>query len=163
VPPEKWVEVAVAATIAVAALHALRPLLRQGEVWMALGFGLVHGLAFSSSLSGAGLTLWQHAQALLAFNLGIEAMQLLLVLLAMPALLYLSRTRAAWYAQLRRVLALLGLGLAGAWMLDRLGWWTFGAPTWAVEQPWVPVGAVGALWLLAVAAASLHRPRHAWG
>jgi len=163
VPPEKWVEVAVAATIAVAALHALRPLLRQGEVWMALGFGLVHGLAFSSSLSGAGLTLWQHAQALLAFNLGIEAMQLLLVLLAMPALLYLSRTRAAWYVQLRRVLALLGLGLAGAWMLDRLGWWTFDAPTWAVEQPWVPVGAVGALWLLAVAAASLRRPRHAWG
>lgn len=119
--PAQPVEVAVAATIAVAALHAWRPLFAYAEAWMALGFGLIHGMAFSASLSGAGLSPWQHAQALLAFNLGIEAMQLLALAVVMPPLLLLGRARPALYAALRRCSSVLASVLAVAWIVERLG------------------------------------------
>lgn len=119
--PSQPVEVAVAATIAVAAVHAWRPLFAKAEAWMALAFGLVHGMAFSASLSGAGLTPWQHAQALLAFNLGIEAMQLAAVVAVMPPLLMLSRASPAFYAALRRVVSAAAGVLALVWIAERLG------------------------------------------
>ena len=118
--PPAAVEVAVAATIALAAWHAWRPLFKSAEVWMALVFGVVHGLAFSGSLSGAGLTPWQHAQALFAFNLGIEAMQLLAVALVLPPLLALGRARPAMLEQLRRALAAGAGALSVLWMMQRV-------------------------------------------
>jgi hypothetical protein len=118
--PAATVEVAVAATIALAAWHAWRPLFARAESWMALGFGAIHGLAFSSSLSGAGLTPWQHAQALAAFNLGIEAMQLLAVALVLPPLLFLARVRPGALAWLRCVLAAGAGVLAIMWIVERL-------------------------------------------
>lgn len=122
VVPAQPVEVAVAATIAVAACHAWRPLFRQGEVMMALGLGLIHGLAFSASLSGAGLTFWQHAQALLAFNLGIEMMQLALLALVLPLLLALAHWRPVLYEHARRGTSLVALVAAAWWMAERLAW-----------------------------------------
>lgn len=119
--PSQPVEIAVAVSIAFAAVHAFRPLFAAGEVVMALGFGLVHGFAFSASLSGAGLTAWQHAQALLAFNLGIEAMQLVVVLAVMPPLLMLSRSSPGFYAALRRAAAVTAFALAALWVADRAG------------------------------------------
>lgn len=120
-PPSQPVEVAVAATIAIAAMHAWRPLFAHAEAWMALGFGLIHGMAFSASLSGAGLTPWQHAQALFAFNLGIEAMQLLALAAVMPPLLMLGRMRPLLYGAARRTAAVLACALALAWIAERLG------------------------------------------
>lgn len=119
--PVQAVEVAVALSIAVAALHALRPLFADAELVMAVLFGLVHGLAFSASLSGAGLTIWQHAQALLAFNLGIEAMQLILVALVVAPLLLVQRASAGGYRRLRQGAALVGLAMALLWAAERAG------------------------------------------
>lgn len=118
--PVAWVEALVAASIVVAAAHAARPLFAQAERAMALGFGLVHGLAFSASLSGAGLTPLQHAQALLAFNLGIEAFQLMVVALGLPVLLVWAQRQARSYALLRRVLAAVGAGMATFWLWQRI-------------------------------------------
>lgn len=118
--PVRAVEVAVAGSIAVVALHALRPLFRRGEVVLAGLFGLLHGLAFSASLSGAGLTAWQHALALLAFNLGIEIVQLGLVLLVLPLLMGLAGSRPAWYAGLRRCAAVASVLVAVVWVGQRL-------------------------------------------
>lgn len=120
-PPAQPVEIAVALTIVVAAMHAWRPLVLQGEIAMALGFGLIHGLAFSASLSGAGLTPGQQALALGAFNLGIELMQLLLVMLVMPALVALAGWRPPLYGGLRRGLSLLAAAVALGWALERAG------------------------------------------
>jgi hypothetical protein len=55
-------------------------------------------MAFSSSLSGAGLTPRQRGQALFAFNLGIEAMQLIVLAVVLPPLLALDTAQSAWYA-----------------------------------------------------------------
>ncbi|MCV2369597.1 HupE/UreJ family protein [Roseateles oligotrophus] len=147
--PTAWVEVAVAASIIVAAAHAWRPLLKQGELLMAGGFGLLHGLAFAISLSGAGLSWSQRGQALLAFNLGIEAMQLLLVLGVVPPLLLLAQLAPRGYAALRNGVAAIAAVAATLWVTQRLGW----EPVLGFElidsasTLWIP--AVTALWLAA--------------
>lgn len=147
--PAPVVEVAVAATIALAALHAWRPLFAKAEVWMAAGFGLVHGMAFSSSLSGAGLSPWQHALALLAFNLGIETMQLLAVALVLPPLLALGRAWPVRLAQLRGVLAAMAGALSVMWIVQRLGDVGIGMPDAGSSAPML---VMAVLWLVFLAA-----------
>jgi hypothetical protein len=158
-PPQRPVEVAVALTIAIAAVHAWRPLFSRAETWMALGFGSIHGLAFSASLSGAGLTPWQHAQALLAFNLGIEAMQLVVLALVMPALLLLGTTHPVWYAHARRALATLAGLMACAWVAQRMELASFGDPAWLADGGTIPLALAALLWLGALAAALLAASR----
>lgn len=153
--PSRPVEVAVAASIVLAAWHALRPLVGGAEVLMALGFGLVHGLAFSASLSGAGLTAWQHTQALLAFNLGIEAMQLGVLAAALPPLLVLAHGVPALYAWIRAGTALAAALVASLWMAERAG----AGVQWAAERVEAAAGQapVAAVLLWLVAAASVWR------
>lgn len=148
--PSTPVEVAVAASIAFAAVHAFRPLFANGEVAMALGFGLIHGFAFSASLSGAGLSVSQHAQALLAFNLGIEAMQLAVLAVVMPPLLMLSRTAPAFYAVWRRCTAVLAGALAVAWIIERAGMGSFSATAWIDDRGYLLAVVPVLLWLAAL-------------
>ena len=115
--PGRLVESLIAVSILVSAIHALRPLIPRGEAFIAAGFGLVHGLAFATLLGGLGLTGGALASSLLGFNLGIEATQLLVVALMMPSLYVLSQTAA--YGPLRVAVALSGLALSGAWLLER--------------------------------------------
>lgn len=160
--PAGPVEVAVAATIAIAAVHAWRPLFARAEAWMALCFGLIHGMAFSSSLSGAGLTHWQHAQALFAFNLGIETMQLLAVAAVLPPLLMLGTARPAWTARIRHGLALVAGLMACAWVAQRTGLADFGEPAWLGDGGTVPLLLACLLWAAALAnaaAARIRKPR----
>jgi hypothetical protein len=154
-PPSQLVEVAVALTIAVTAAHAMRPLLRA-ETGFALAFGLVHGLAFSASLSGAGLGPWQHAQAVLAFNLGIETLQMLVMALVLPPLLVLAHLRPAWAHALRHGTAVLALVASVQWVVERLGWTPWAEGHWldqlAAEGLWL----VLLLWLCALGSAAWH-------
>jgi len=148
--PAPLVEIAVAGTIACAALHAWRPWFAQAETWMALGFGMIHGLAFSSSLAGAGLSPWQHAQALCAFNLGIETMQLLAVALVLPPLLWLGRTRPLWFTCVRRVLACAAGALALVWITQPLAPARVAVPAWldAADTDTVAMLIMVALWMV---------------
>jgi hypothetical protein len=148
--PAQPVEVAVAVTIALAALHAWRPLFARAEAWMALCFGLVHGMAFSASLSGAGLSAWQHAQALFAFNLGIETMQLIALALVLPPLLMLGGARPALLAALRQALAALAGLMALAWIAGRMGWVDLDGVRWLGDGGAVPLLLVAGLWLAAL-------------
>ena len=109
--PGPPVEAAIAISIVVAAAHAWRPILPHREGWIAAGFGLVHGLAFASALSEMQLAGARLAAAVLAFNLGIETVQALLVLLA--------RTRH--YQRFRQVAAVLAAGMALVWLAERVG------------------------------------------
>lgn len=149
--PAAWVEVAVAValTIVLSALHAWRPLFARAEGWIAMAFGTVHGLAFSASLSGAGLTAWQHGAALLAFNLGVEAMQLSVVALVVPALLMLARADAGTYAMLRRLLGAAGGLLALLWMLERAGVEALAARLPGDGDAWIAALVPAAIWTLA--------------
>lgn len=115
--PVQLVEVLIALSILVSAIHAWRPLFAGREVLIAAGFGLVHGLAFASVLRGFGIdrsTLWL---SVLGFNLGVEAMQLLVVILTMPWLILLSGSPAYRVARIGG--AALGGIAAGGWILQR--------------------------------------------
>jgi hypothetical protein len=115
--PSRAVESAIAISILVSSMHAWRPIFPGREVWIAFAFGLVHGLAFATVLTGLsfdGITL---AVALAGFNLGIEWMQLLLIAVVLPILLVLSATRA--YPVLRNAGAAVGAACALGWIAER--------------------------------------------
>lgn len=87
-------EFGIAASILYLAVEILRPAQHASEMrrspWlMAAAFGLLHGLGFAGALAEVGLPSGEIPLALFAFNLGIEAGQVLLVaLLLIAGLLY---------------------------------------------------------------------------
>ncbi|MFT3862486.1 HupE/UreJ family protein [Micropruina sp.] len=117
--PAAPVEALIAGSILVGALHALKPIFPGREALIAGTFGLVHGTAFSFTLAELHLDAGQLLLSLLGFNLGIEAMQLAVVALVLPALVLASQSRG--YATLRVAGATLTAIAAIGWMLDRLG------------------------------------------
>ncbi len=116
--PERPIEILIAVSILVSAVHALRPLVPGREAWIAASFGLIHGLAFAATLGRLGLTGWERLIGILAFNVGIEAMQMLVVVLVLPSLMLLSRTRA--YPILRVSGAVLVGAASLGWIAERL-------------------------------------------
>ncbi|WP_262061024.1 HupE/UreJ family protein [Streptomyces sp. STR69] len=117
--PGRPIEAFIAASILVGAVHAIRPLFPGKEALVAGVFGLGHGMAFSFVLAEMHLSTGQLASSLLAFNLGIELVQLLLVCLALPSLLVLARLRVQ--PALRVTGALVTATAAIGWLADRLG------------------------------------------
>jgi hypothetical protein len=111
------IEVLIAFSILVSAIHAARPLFAGREAWVAAGFGLVHGMAFASALSELHLDPLRLALAVLGFNLGIEAMQLFVIGLSFPWLVLLARTRA--YTPARWAGALFAGSAALGWIGER--------------------------------------------
>ena len=116
--PSRPIEVLIAVSILVSAIHALRPCFPGKEAWIAAFFGLIHGLAFAATLNQLGLARWDRIAGILSFNLGIETMQLVVVAATMPSLILMSRSRA--YPALR-VTGALFAGLASiGWITERL-------------------------------------------
>ena len=116
--PARWVEAVIAATVLAVALHNLYPLL-PGRRWMiAFGLGLVHGFGFASVLGDLGLPGKTLLQALLAFNLGVETGQLVIVMLLLPLLFLLRDTGFYRRAAMPVGSAVIGL-IASAWLIQR--------------------------------------------
>lgn len=116
--PQQPVEVLIAISILVSAAHAIRPLFHGRELWVASGFGLVHGLAFATMLSGLQLEAGSMALAILGFNLGIELMQLFVIAVTVPWLILLSLTPA--HSTVRVGGALLASVAALGWIANRV-------------------------------------------
>lgn len=146
--PSQPVEVLIAVSILVSAVHAVRPLFPGRERFVAAGFGLVHGLAFATVLAGQGFDTWALASSILGFNLGIEVMQAAVVVLVLPWLMLGSR--APGFSVLRIGGAAVGGVAACGWVLER----ALGVST--PVGPWVDAAA-GHAWvgLLVLAAVSL--------
>jgi len=116
--PVKPVEILIAVSILISAIHAIYPIFPNKEVYVAAGFGLVHGLAFATVLSVLNLDAGVMVLSILGFNIGIEIMQLFVVLLIIPWLILLSQTSV--YKWVRIVWALLA-GIASlAWIFERV-------------------------------------------
>ena len=117
--PTQPIEVAIAASIAVAGLLNLLPKLSQLRLPLAFGFGLVHGFGFANALSeidAAGSTL---LPLLAGFNLGVEIAQLGIVALVLPLIYSMRSTR--WYANAVLPLGSCALGMAGlVWLFQRV-------------------------------------------
>ena len=118
-PASDVIEPLIAASIAVAGWGAYRqiPMLHAGP-WV-LGFGFVHGLGFAEGLSRLEPTFSQLFVSVLAFNLGVEAAQVLAVLVVL-GLLH-AATRLGFDAErLVRSCALGVTAIGVAWTVLRL-------------------------------------------
>jgi hypothetical protein len=116
--PSRPIEVLIAVSIFVSAAHALRPLFPGREAAIAAFFGLIHGLAFASTLGELGFGRWARVAGILGFNLGIETMQLIVVAAIMPSLVLMSRTSSY---QFLRIGGALFAGFASlCWVAERL-------------------------------------------
>jgi hypothetical protein len=115
--PPRPVEIVIALSIAVVALlNILRDEARGHVPWLALGFGLVHGLGFSGVLGELGLPSRARLVSLFSFNLGIELAQLALVGLAILPLEWAARRPGyrRWVVQAGS-LAIAALALLWTW------------------------------------------------
>ena len=119
--PQRPVEILIAMSIFVSAVHALRLLFAGREAWVAGGFGLGHGLAFSTSIAQFGFSTWSLLLTILGFNLGIELMQLAVVITVVPVLILLSRSQN--YVPVRTIGAALAAVAALAWIGARVEFW----------------------------------------
>jgi HupE / UreJ protein len=126
--PSRPIETLIAVSILVSAIHAFRPLFPGREAAIAGFFGLIHGLAFATTLSDLGLGRWERVASIFGFNLGIEVMQLIVVLAALPALILLSHTPL--YKTIRTGGAMFAGVAALAWIAQRL---------WDLPNPIDPV------------------------
>lgn len=117
-PPARWVESVIAASVVLAALNNLRPLVGEGRWVLTFAFGLVHGFGFAGALRDLGLQDAPLGWALLGFNLGVELGQLAVVAAFVPL---------AWWLRARRAYRVVGLqlcslaiaGLAALWFVER--------------------------------------------
>ncbi len=116
--PSRPIEVLIAVSILISAVHALRPIFPGREAGIAAFFGLIHGLAFATTLGELGLGRWERVASILGFNLGIESMQLIVVAATLPSLVLLSRTFA--FPMLRIGGALFAGFASVGWIAERL-------------------------------------------
>lgn len=117
--PTQPIEIAIAASIAVAGGLNLMPKYSRLRLPLAFGFGFVHGFGFANALNeidAAGSSL---LPLLAGFNIGVELAQLGIVALVLP-LIYAMRT-TRWYANGVLPLGSCALGMAGVvWLLQRV-------------------------------------------
>jgi hypothetical protein len=116
--PSRLVESAIAASVMVAALNNVFPLLER-RLWMvAFLFGLIHGFGFASVLRDLGLPRDNLLVALVSFNLGVEAGQLAIVAALLPLAFVL---RQSWFYRRLTLAAgsLVIVAVAGVWLFER--------------------------------------------
>ena len=113
--PSRLVETAIALTIVVAAVHAVRPRLSsRAEIAVTGLFGLVHGFGFAGTLADLDLRGADLLLPLLTFNLGLEAAQLAALALVAVPLWVLARSAAA-----TTVVAVVVGVIAASWLVTR--------------------------------------------
>ena len=89
----RLIEPAIAVTIVLAAVDNIYPLLRGRRKLFSFLFGLIHGFGFAGALAEMALPTRGFVLALLQFNLGVEAGQLVVVFVALVILLAMRRWR----------------------------------------------------------------------
>lgn len=93
-PGSHWVEPAIALSIAYIGVENFLVTDAAGRWRITLPFGFIHGFGFAGVLSELGVPADAIGLALLLFNLGVEAGQLLVLALVLPLLLWLGRREA---------------------------------------------------------------------
>ena len=116
-PPSRWVESTIAASVVLAALNNVWPVIAESRWKLTFIFGLVHGFGFASALKDAGLARGDLAAPLLGFNLGVEIGQLCIVAVVLPLAWTFRGTRT--YRGAFAGGSLLIATVAGLWLVQR--------------------------------------------
>jgi hydrogenase/urease accessory protein HupE len=119
------VEICIALSIVFLAVEIVKddpdhPRLTARFPWaVAFAFGLLHGLGFAAALAEIGLPQAEVVPALFAFNVGVEAGQLVIVAAGFAALWLVARIAAAHAGAVRRLAAYAIGSIAAFWMIQR--------------------------------------------
>jgi hypothetical protein len=116
-PPSRWVESIIAASVVLAALNNIWPLISEARWKLTFVFGLVHGFGFASALKDAGLAKGALVGPLVGFNVGVEIGQLCIVAVVLPLAWSLRGTRTYRGAFAGGSLAI--AGVAALWLVQR--------------------------------------------
>ena len=87
------VESIIAISIALAAVHNIKPIFKSKEWLIAFGFGLFHGFGFASVLGEKGLSGDFMILSLLGFNIGVEVGQVLIICMIFPVLFLIRKMK----------------------------------------------------------------------
>ena len=116
--PSRLVESTIAASVVLAAVNNLYPVLRHDRWTAAFLLGLMHGFGFSATLMDMNLPRSNLLVTLFGFNLGVEIGQIAIVALFVPTAFLLRKTVAY-----RRVMLVAGsvaiAVLASIWLVER--------------------------------------------
>ncbi|MGS2721452.1 HupE/UreJ family protein [Paraglaciecola aestuariivivens] len=117
-PSSRWVEVGIALSIVLTALNNIWPVVsRLGLITFA--FGLLHGMGFASVLGELGLSQDYTLLSILAFNIGVELGQLVILVVLLPVLLW--GRKYAWYPRFGLQLPSFVIALIAInWTIQRL-------------------------------------------
>jgi hydrogenase/urease accessory protein HupE len=116
--PSQPIEILIAVSILVSAIHAIKPIFAGKEMFIAAGFGLIHGLAFADTLSNLQLDFREMALSIFGFNLGIELLQIGIIAVIVPVLIVLAKTKN--YDTFRITSAVLASIAAVFWIVERV-------------------------------------------
>lgn len=95
--------------------------LAHTKPWLvAFGFGLIHGFGFAGALGELGLAPKDIPLALLFFNLGVEAGQVMFILVLAIALWLVNRLQRSWTKPLELTAAYALGGVSLYWFIERL-------------------------------------------
>lgn len=114
-PNSAVIEALIALSIVITAVDNVWPFLRMPRAAVAAFFGTIHGFGFASALGALNLSGSGLAVALLGFNVGIEAAQIGIVLVAMPVLYLFGAGR--WVLWIGSAAA---AGVGMIWLVQRL-------------------------------------------
>lgn len=124
--PQRPVEAIIALSIVFLAVEIVKkrdgePRLSERLPWVvAFLFGLLHGFGFAGALKEIGLPENDVPTALLTFNLGVEAGQLLIVTAVLGLLWGLQRSQPNWARPAIRVSSYAIGAIASMWLLERV-------------------------------------------
>ena len=115
-----WIaESAIAASVVIAALNNVFPIV-HGKRWLvAFLFGLIHGFGFANVLAELGLPQSTLLLALVGFNLGVEVGQIAIVAVFLP-LAFMLRDTVFYRRGVLVVGSLLIACIAAAWFVERV-------------------------------------------
>lgn len=96
--PASMVEIAIALSVSGAGIVALVPAWHRYRYGLSFGFGLVHGFGFANVLSELVSGPTNRIVSLMAFNLGVEIGQVIVIIFLLPGIYFGRRwlNRAAW-------------------------------------------------------------------
>lgn len=117
--PSRLVESVIAASVILAALNNIYPVVVRKRWLMALLCGFIHGCGFATVLTDLGLQSTSLALSLVAFNVGIELAQLAIVVVFLPLAFKL---RHAWiYPNFLLRVGSVGIAVLGiVWLVERV-------------------------------------------
>jgi hypothetical protein len=116
--PSRLVESGIAASVVIAALDNVVPVLDDDRWTAAFALGLLHGFGFSATLADLGLPRQNLLLTLFGFNMGVEVGQIAVVAVLLPALYLARRTWAYRRAGLVGGSVVIAC-IAGVWLVER--------------------------------------------